>query len=143
MTIGNNVVETWSTTQGVIALSSGEAEIYGSVKGAGIALGIQGMMKDFDVDAGIAVKTDASAAKGIAYRRGLGKVRRIEVSQLWVQEKVSAGRLRIEKVAGDCNIADAMTKHVDGDGIDRHMAAVAASAAPGRHRLAPKTVEDL
>ena len=56
---------------------------------------------------------------------------------------MSAGRLRIEKVAGGCNIADAMTKHVDGDGIDRHMAALGSAAAPGRHRLAPETVEDL
>ena len=127
----------------MIALSSGEAEFYGIVKGAGIALGIQGMLKDFDVEAGIVVRTDASAAKGIANRRGLGKVRHIEVSQLWVQEKVSAGRLRIEKVAGGSNIADAMTKYVDGDGIDRHMAAIGASAAPGRHKLAPETVEGL
>ena len=70
-------------------------------------------------------------------------MRRIEVSHLRAQEKVSAGRLRIEKVAGDCNTADAMTKYVDGDGIDRHMAAVGSSAAPGRHRLAPETVEDV
>ena len=31
---------------------------------------------------------DSSAAKGIASRRGLGKVRHIEVHQLWLQDKV-------------------------------------------------------
>ena len=56
---------------------------------------------------------------------------------------MSAGSLRIEKIAGDCNVADAMTKYVDGDGIDRHMAAIGSSAVPGRHKLAPETVEDL
>ena len=37
----------------------------------------------------IQVKSDASAAVGIAMRRGLGKVRHIDVSQLWLQEKIA------------------------------------------------------
>ena len=143
MTIGNNVIKTWSTTQGVIALSSGEAEFYGIVKGAGIALGILGMMKDFDVDAAIAVKTDASAAKGIANRRGLGKVRHIEVSQLWVQEQVSRGMIHIEKVAGPQNIADALTKHVESEGIEKHMSFSSQHVKQGRHSLAPLSTHDM
>ena len=73
------MIKTWSTTQSVIALSSGEAEYYGMVKGGSVALGIQSMMKDMgtdrDVRIGVKIHTDASAAKGIATRRGLGKVR--------------------------------------------------------------------
>ena len=45
-------------------------------------------MKDLGVNMSITILTDASAAKGIASRRGLGKVRHIEVNQLWVQERV-------------------------------------------------------
>ena len=44
--------------------------------------------------------TDASAAKGMAGRIGAGKVRHIEVSQLWLQDKVSRGELRVRKVGG-------------------------------------------
>ena len=39
--LGNHVIKTWSHTQSVIALSSGEAEYYGMVKGASYALGMK------------------------------------------------------------------------------------------------------
>ncbi len=42
------------------------------------------MARDLGVSIGVNVKTDASAAKGIASRKGLGKVRHIDVSQLWL-----------------------------------------------------------
>lgn len=54
------------------------------VKGASVALGIRSMLMDLGVTLGIRLHTDASAAKGIASRRGLGKVRHIDVSQLWL-----------------------------------------------------------
>ena len=123
-------------------MSSGEAEYYGIVKGAGIAIGLQNMLRDFDVELPIEIRTDASAAKGIANRRGLGKVTHMEVSQLWVQEKVSSGRIAIVKVRGDNNIADALTKHVDQDNIDRHMTGTRQRIACGRHELAPTTAAD-
>ena len=45
------------------------------------------MLADMGVNMKIRLRTDASAAKGIASRRGLGKVRHIEVHQLWLQKK--------------------------------------------------------
>ena len=123
-------------------MSSGEAEYYGIVKGAGIAIGLQNMLRDFDVELPIEIRTDASAAKGIANRRGLGKVRHMEVSQLWVQEKVSSGRIAIVKVKGENNIADALTKHVDHDSIGRHLAGTGQRIASGRHEPAPTTATD-
>ena len=53
---------------------------------------------------------DSVAARGIATRTGLGKVRHIEVNQLWVQEKNETGELRYKKVRGNENPADALTK---------------------------------
>ena len=38
---GQHLIKSWSSTQSVIALSSGEAEYYGMVKGSSIGLGIQ------------------------------------------------------------------------------------------------------
>ena len=140
--IGGRLIKTWSNSQGVIALSSGEAEYYGIVKGAGIAIGLQNMLKDFDVELPIEIRTDASAAKGIANRRGLGKVRHMEVSQLWVQEKVSNGRIPIVSVKGEHNIADALTKHVDQDNIDKHLTGTRQRIAEGRRELAPTTTSD-
>jgi DNA-binding CsgD family transcriptional regulator len=53
------------------------------------------MMRDFGIDWRIRVNTDASAGKGIACRRGLGKVRHIEVNQLWIQDRVANGDIEI------------------------------------------------
>ena len=73
MLLGGCCIKSWSSTQILIALSSGEAEYYGVVKAASVALGTQAMLKDMGFDLPIEVMTDASAAKGIATRKGLGK----------------------------------------------------------------------
>ena len=46
----------------------------------------------------ITVNSDASAAIGIASRRGLGRIRHIDVDELWVQDKVSKGIITLHKV---------------------------------------------
>jgi hypothetical protein len=136
---GSHRVKSWSTAQQVIALSSGEAEYYGMVKGGSMGLGIRAMASDLGVSIGVNVKTDASAAKGIASRRGLRKVRHIDVSQLWLQDKVSKGEIAIEKVSTHANLADAMTKHVDSGKLNSHMNAVGLVIAQLRHELMPES----
>ena len=94
---GAHLIKTWSTTQSVIALSSGEAEYYGLVKGASQGLEMRAMLTELGVESKVVVQTDASAAKGIALRRGMGKLRHIEVNQLWVQDKVAKGEVNKQK----------------------------------------------
>ena len=43
--LGMHLIKTWSVTQSVVSLSSGEAEYYGLVKGASVGLGIRSMLK--------------------------------------------------------------------------------------------------
>ncbi len=62
ITIGSHVIKHWSSTQATVALSSGEAEYYGMVKGASVALGLRSMLKDLGVDVRIRLRTDAAAA---------------------------------------------------------------------------------
>ena len=69
------------------------AEYYGCVRAGSQALGFRSMMNDL----GVNEKTDASVAKSLASRRGLGGVRHIEVHQLWLQEKVSNATIEIGK----------------------------------------------
>ena len=102
------MIKSWSARQEIIALSYGEAEYYGIVKGSSVALGVRSVLADLGCTARIVVCTDASAAKGMASRRGLGKVRHVEVSQLWVQEKVGSGEIKLKKVNGSTNLADAL-----------------------------------
>ena len=120
-------MKSYSSTQGVIALSSGEAEYYGLAKGASVALGIAGMSADLGEQFLVDVKTDASAAKGIAMRIGLGKIRHLETTQLWLQEKVANGIVTIEKIKGTENPADAMTKYLSGPSLAEHCNGLAMS----------------
>eukprot|EP00973_Karenia_brevis_P061555 8559837-Karenia_brevis.AAC.1 len=54
--------------------------------------------------------TDRSAAKSFVCRRGLGKIRHLEIRDLWLQKEVSDGKLVVEKVPGEENPADLVTK---------------------------------
>ena len=58
----------------------------------------------------IVVRTDSEAAKSFVSRRGLGKMRHIEVRDLWLQEEVRKGNVVVQKVLGTDNPADLMTK---------------------------------
>ena len=109
------------------------------VKGASVGIGIRQMLADFGVASGIRVSTDASAAKGIASRRGLGKMRHIEVHQLWVQDKVANGELEVQKVNGKENLADALTKHVSAEDLRVHVHRTNQVFVEGRHVLAPSS----
>ena len=95
-------------------------------------------MQDLGVDRRIRIRTDAAAAKSIASRRGLGKVRHIETNQLWLQEKVTVGDIEVMKVPGGDNIADALTKPVDNSKLEQHGLLMHQLFETGRHELAPK-----
>ena len=47
--LGSHTLKTWSSTQAVIALSSGESEYYGIVKGASVLLGALSLFRDLGV----------------------------------------------------------------------------------------------
>ena len=90
--LGKHCLKSWSVTQTVVSLSSGEAEYYAMVKGSAVAIGCQSMMSEVGFPVKLVLKCDASAAVGMAKRRGLGKVRHIDVTQLWLQEKVAENK---------------------------------------------------
>jgi hypothetical protein len=110
--LGGHLLKSWSSTQPSISLSSGEAEYYGVVKAAGIALGQQSLMQDLGMDVKVRVWTDSSAAVGICGRSGLGKLRHVQTHTLWVQERVKSGAIELRKVNGLVNPADLFTKHL-------------------------------
>ena len=89
--LGGHLLKHWSSTRKTIALSSGEAELSGILKGTGEALGVQSLAADLGLAVGVEVRTDASAAVGICRRAGIGKVRHLAVGQLWVQERLMLG----------------------------------------------------
>ena len=130
---GKHLIKSWSKTQSIISLSSAEAEYYGLVKATTIALGLQSMYQEFGIKLGINVKSDSKGAIGIAKRRGLGKVRHIDVHQLWIQQKVSDGIIQVVKVPGANNLADALTKFVSAEGMISHVRGTYQGFSSGRH----------
>ena len=124
VSIGAHCLKAWSRTQAIVALSSGEAELYASVKGSAELLGIQAMLKDLGIDARADLLADASAALGIIRRMGLGKTRHVDVNWLWVQEKHKEKAIHYGKVKGEANPADLFTKGLGGDEIDKHVNAL-------------------
>ena len=104
------MIKSWSKTMATISLSTGEAELGATVKGAAEAEGVRSILRDYGLDASIGLESDASAAVGITGRLGLGRVRHLAVSDLWIQQKVRNQELSIAKIAGAHNPADLLTK---------------------------------
>ena len=102
-----------------------------------MGLGLQALAKDLGISIGLKVLSDASAALGIAMRRGVGKVRHIEVHQLWLQDRVGRGDLKIEKVKGELNPADALTKYLEGPKLKSHLEWAGLFSLGGRHSIMP------
>jgi hypothetical protein len=135
---GTHLIKHWSSTQKTVTLSSGEAELNGIVKGAAEALGLQSLGRDLGIEIELSLHTDSAAAVGICRRSGIGKVRHLAVGQLWVQEKRKNGAFRLYKIAGVDNPADALTKHLARDVLDKHVASMSLTRLDGRAVSAPK-----
>ena len=105
----------WSKTQAVVALSSAEAELGAAVKASQEVLRTMSLWKDVGETTRGHVMGDASAAIGIIRRMGLGKVRHLKTSSLWVQEKEASRELQCHKVKSSDHCADLFTKALDHD----------------------------
>eukprot|EP00973_Karenia_brevis_P026810 3699668-Karenia_brevis.AAC.1 len=119
--MGGHCIKTWSATQGAYALSSAEAELYGMVEGVTRAKGLVNLAQELGFGSLVNViklGTDSSAAKSFVCRRGLGKMRHLEIRELWLQKEVADGKLLVEKVPGEDNPADLMTKILSSKEID-------------------------
>ena len=58
----------------------------------------------------IELQVDCAAVKSFISRRGLGKMRYVELRDLWIQREVGEGKVRVVKVEGKANPADVGTK---------------------------------
>ena len=109
---GSHALGHWSRTQQTVALSSAEAELNGLCKAAAEGLGVRNMTAEFLTPIALELHTDASAAKGVVARQGAGRIKHLEVRQLWVQEKERSGDLSVKKIPRKENSADLFTHHV-------------------------------
>ena len=79
------------------------------------------MAKDLGLEMEVELSVDANATIGMLCRSGRGKLRHIEVSELWLQQAVKRKRVTLKKVPGKDNPADLMTKYLAKHEIYHHM----------------------
>jgi hypothetical protein len=134
---GNCLLKHWSKTQSTISLSSGEAELHGIAHGAAQGLGMQSLLTDLGWKLKLRVHSDATAAIGICRRKGLGKIRHLATTDLWIQDKVRSRQIELIKVLGTHNPADVMTKYVNRQSMEKALAFMSMSIMSGRPECAP------
>ena len=106
-----------------------------------MGLGLKAIGKDFGRKLDVHLHVDASAAIGIAQRKGLGKLRHLDTQALWIQDALQTRRVSVEKVLGAENPADLMTKHLDGQDIQKHFKKLGIQVRQGRAGAAPSLVK--
>ena len=107
---GSHCITTRCKQQSVIALSSGEAELYAGVLACSMGIGLRQMYEDFGIEVKVHVLMDSTAGISMMKRVGLGTVKHVATAYLWVQEKVASGEIELPKVDTLSNLADLMTK---------------------------------
>ena len=118
-------------------LSSAEAELHGIVKASSESMGMRSLCRDLAMKIDADVLTDASAALAIVSRQGVGRVRHLDTSLLWIQEKAARKEIVHCKVDGKENPADILTKAVPSELIERHCGRLQFEFKSGRADLAP------
>ena len=136
--LGDHVIKTWSSTQSVVALSTGEAELYALNKTAAQSLGLQSLLEDLGVEIDVRLHTDATTGRAIATRRGLEKVRHIAVNELWLQEQVAKNHVSILKIKNKFNLADLLTKYLSLNEIQHIVDYMQHAFMSGRSDVAPE-----
>ena len=93
--VGDHLIKSWSVSQGAYALSSAEAELYAMVEAVTRVKGLMTLAYEVGfrgLSNVVHLGTDSSAAKSFVSRRGLGKMRHLEIRDLWLQKEVSEGK---------------------------------------------------
>ena len=108
---GLHLIGHWCRTQQSIALSSCEAELNGICKAAMEGLGARNLTVELGIEEKVEIRADASAAVGVVQRKGAGKIKHLEVKQLWVQEHEKKRNLKMTKIPREVNWADLFTHH--------------------------------
>ena len=91
------------------------------VRGAAIGLGAVAMSADLGEMRKLVLVVDSSASRGMALRRGVGRVRHVHTPLLWVQDWQRRGDFRVVKIPGPKNVADLGTKPLPGPSVANYM----------------------
>lgn len=112
---GANVVMHYCRSQATPARSSAEALYYAMVTVASEALHTVEVVKFLSgVEPKITIFSDASGARSIAARQGVGRLRHLECGTLWLQDVFKKRDVSIQKVGTQQILADLLTTCIRG-----------------------------
>lgn len=83
------------------------------------------------LEKGIILSTDSTAASGTAHRWGAGRIKHLELRQLWIQQYVSTGKLKVHKVRRAANPSDTLTHAYGPDVVEQFRFAFGQPAPTG------------
>ena len=87
-------------------------------KGLSEVLSIRHLLEQMDIRVEIVHYLDASAAKGTLLRKGAGKIKHLEVRQLWCQHVVDKYAIKVVKIPRRINLADNLTHAMSGRSME-------------------------
>ena len=101
----------WSRTGKVLCHSSCEAELVALHEGIVESKRLKSLMMEIGIqNVQITLVTDSSASIRVAMRRGLGRLKHIELKYISLQQDLRDGIIQLKFVPGANNQADALTK---------------------------------
>ena len=108
--VGRCLLYSFTRRQSVIALSSGEAEMYASASGVSEGILLRKVLAFLGMFLGLRAVSDSSANHAMNHRLGVGKVRHMDTKVLWLQQLIYKGLLTMTWQAGKDNNSDLGTK---------------------------------
>ena len=90
---------------------------------------------DWKLDLWYELLVDATAGKGIASRRGAGRVRHLHGPLLWAQKLVEDRVFAIKKIPGATSAADLGTRHVGAKLLWEHLNRPSFMRSEGRSEM--------
>ena len=114
--INGALVLAFSRTQRAVTLSSGESEFMALVQTLSEAILVADAWRFLVRDRAteLEARTNSGACRGIANRRGVGKVRHLDAGALWVQGAIAEKKVSLKPIGTMFNPADIGTKPLTG-----------------------------
>jgi hypothetical protein len=104
------VIKTNSTTQQIVALSSAEAEVLALAEAVKDAMLLRTILEEIGIDTVITAWSDSTACILSTFRRGLGRLRHMDLRLAWLQDLVREKVLVMRHIPTERNTADVLTK---------------------------------
>ena len=92
--IGQHCIKSWSASQGAFELSGADVEFYvyamvEAVTRSKALIRLASELGFTQLTNALHLNTDSRSAKSFVCRRGLGKMRHLEIRDLWLQKEVA------------------------------------------------------